>query len=183
MEANTEEKSIKLYTIFWTFYRIGFLTLGGGLAMAAVMRHELVLKRKWLTEKEFSSEMSVATIIPGAIAVNLAYLQGKKLKGKKGAFSAVLGTVLPSFIIILIIAQFAMPYFRLPLLTKFFRGCSVAVAGLLAFAAFTFGKQQLKSWNAVFVCVTGLAIVAGLDVHPVWAIVTTGLTGYILFRK
>ena len=58
------------------------MTLGGGLAMATVMRHELVLKRQWLNDDDFMAEMSLATLVPGAIAVNVAYLQGRHLRGE-----------------------------------------------------------------------------------------------------
>lgn len=180
MKTDIEKRKISLVSIFFIFFRVGLFTLGGGLAMAAVMRHELVQKRKWIADKEFTSEMSIATIIPGAIAVNLSYLQGKKLKGILGAFVAVAGTILPSVIIILIIRQFAMQYFDLPIVARFFKGCSIGVAGLLIYTGFTFSRRQLKSWRSFFVCGVGLIIAVGLDVHPVWAIVAAGISGYVL---
>ena len=111
---------IPLVKIFGAFFRIGLFTLGGGLAMSPVMRHELVIKRRWLNDDDFMSTMSLATIVPGAIAVNIAYLLGRRLRGKAGATAAILGTVVPSFFVILLIAAFLLPYFDYPKVTAFF---------------------------------------------------------------
>ncbi|HEO72206.1 MAG TPA: chromate transporter, partial [Candidatus Hydrogenedentes bacterium] len=89
----TAAQRISLANLFWTFFRIGLLTFGGGVAMAAVMRYELVLKRRWLGEDDFVSAMSAATAVPGVIAVNLAFLQGQRFRGLPGAGAAVLGTI------------------------------------------------------------------------------------------
>jgi chromate transporter len=170
-------------TIFWTFFRIGLLTLGGGLAMATVMRHELVLKKRWIKDDAFMDEISTATIVPGAIAVNIAYLQGRQLRGKSGAATAIFGTVLPSFTIITLIAWFAMPYMEHPRVAAFFRGCAIAIAGQLAFAGYTFGKNLLRSVLNLVVCVAGLFVAAGLGLHPIWAVVTAAALGYVLYLR
>ena len=90
--------------------------------MATVMRHELVLQRQWLDDDDFMAEMSLATLVPGAIAVNVAYLQGRRLRGKVGAATAVFGTVLPAFGLILLVAWVALPYFSHPQVAAFLRG-------------------------------------------------------------
>ncbi len=169
-------------TLFWTFFRIGLLTLGGGLAMATVMRHELVLKRQWINDDDFMAEMSLATLVPGAIAVNVAFLQGRRLRGKWGAATAVFGTVLPAFGLILVIAWVALPYFNHPWVAAFLRGCAIAVGGQLAFAGFIFGRRHLRTWQNIVICAVGLAIVAGLQWHPVVAVLATGGLGYLLCK-
>jgi chromate transporter len=167
-----------LLEIFWTFFRIGLFTLGGGLAMAAVMRHELVLRRRWVKDDEFLGEMSVATAIPGIIAVNMAYLQGRRLCGRTGAAMAILGTILPSFFIILLIAWLGLPYFSHPWVAAFFKGAALAVVGQLAFVSFTFGRKLLTRWRNVIVCLVGLTLVAVVGTHPIWAILVAGGLGY-----
>jgi len=175
-----EGRSVTYLALFWTFFRIGLLTLGGGLAMATVMRHELVLKRQWLNDDDFMAEMSLATLVPGAIAVNVAYLQGRHLRGKTGAAMAVFGTVLPAFGLILLVAWVALPYFSHPWVAAFLRGCAIAVGGQLAFAGFIFGRRHLRNWRNGVICGVGLAIVAGLQWHPVAAVLATGGLGYLL---
>lgn len=181
---NREQKgrSVTYLTLFWTFFRIGLLTLGGGLAMATVMRHELVLNRQWLNDDDFMAEMSLATLVPGAIAVNVAYLQGRRLRGKAGAATAVVGTVLPAFGLILLVAWVALPYFSHPQVAAFLRGCAIAVGGQLAFAGFIFGRRHLRNWQNAVVCAVGLVIVAGLQWHPVAAVLATGGLGYLLCK-
>jgi len=177
-----EKNLFPFKSIFWVFLRIGFFTLGGGLAMTTVMRHELVLKRRWLEDDEFVAEMSAATVVPGAIAVNMAYLQGRRLRGKAGAAIAVLGTILPSFFVILVIAWAGLPYFSRPRVAAFFKGCAIAVAGQLAFAGLTFGKKLLGNRRNIIVCAVALLPVAVLKVHPVWAIITAVVLGYLVCR-
>jgi chromate transporter len=175
-EKNSQ--SISYLQLFWTFFQVGLLTLGGGMVMTTVLRHELVLKRKWITDDDFMAEFSTATLVPGAIAVNFAYLQGRLLRGKRGAFFSVMGTILPSVCIILLIAIFAVPYFSNPRVAAFLKGCALAVVGQLAFAGFTFGKKHLRNWQNILICGIGLIIVAVFQFHPIWTIVVAGALGY-----
>lgn len=148
--------------------------------MAAVLRHELVLRRRWVKDDEFLAEMSVATAIPGVIAVNMAYLQGRRLCGRTGAAVAILGTILPSFLIILLIAWIGLPYFSHPRVAAFFKGAALAVVGQLAFVSLTFGRKLLTRWRNVIVCGVGLTLVAVVGTHPIWAILVAGGLGYWL---
>lgn len=176
---HTDDKRASCLNLFWTFFRIGLLTFGGGLAMAAVVRYELVLKRRWLSEDDFVATMSTATVVPGAIAVNLAFLQGRRFGGLPGAAAAVLGTVCPSFFVILLLVWFALPYFDHPTVAAFLKGCAVAVVGQIAFAGYTFARRMHRNWRTIFVCVTGL-IVLSLGLHPLWAVATAAGLGYLL---
>lgn len=168
-------------TLFFAFFRIGLFTLGGGLAMLPVIRHELVIRRKWLKEGEFISVISLATVVPGVIAVNTAYLLGTRVCGKRGAAFAVLGTVLPSFIVILVVAGLLLPIFDHPRVDAFLRGCAIAVAGQLAFAGFIFGRTLLRKWTHVLVCAVGVIIVGVGGMHPIFGLVAASMLGYWLF--
>jgi chromate transporter len=172
--------SVSLLNIFNTFFRVGLFTLGGGLAMSPVMRYELVVKRQWLKDSDFMSVMSLATVVPGAIAVNIAYLLGRRLRGKTGAAVAILGTILPSFFVILFIAGFLLPFFNYPKVAAFFRGCAIAIVGQLAFAGFVFGRKSLRSWRHLVVCAGGVLIVGVLRMHPIWGIITASVLGFWL---
>lgn len=178
----TEER-ISFLQIFWTYFKIGLMTLGGGFAMAAILRHELVLKRGWISDYEFMSEMSTATLIPGAVAVNMAYLQGRRLRGKRGALAASLGVILPSFVIILLIALFALPYFQNPHVRAFLKGCSLAIAGQIAYAGFIFGRRYLNNIQNIAICIAGLILLFVFKVHPVFAVLSAGVLGYFLCRQ
>lgn len=172
---------ISCFRLFRTFFHIGLITFGGGFAMAAVLRHELVLKRQWLTEKDFINTLSTATLVPGAIAVNLAFLEGRRLRGFRGGIAAAAGTMCPSILTILLIVRFAAPYFDHPPVAAFLKGCAIAVAGQIAFTAFTFGRKLWRHWQNAVVCGLGLFILC-IGVHPLWAVVSTALAGYLLMR-
>jgi chromate transporter len=172
--------SVSLVNIFGTFFRIGLFTLGGGLAMSPVMRHELVIKRRWMKDADFISVMSLATVVPGAIAVNMAYLLGRRLRGKTGAAVATSGTILPSFFVILFIAGFLLPFFNYPKVAAFFRGCAIAVVGQLAFAGFIFGRKLLRSWRHFIVCAGGVLTIGVLGMHPIWGIMAASVLGFWL---
>jgi len=167
--------------LFGVYFRIGLITLGGGFGMAPILRHELVLKRKWITERQFISTLSTATAIPGAIAVNLAFLEGRRMRGFLGGITAAVGTMCPSILIILLIARFATPYFNNPTVVAFLKGCAIAVTGQIAFAAWAFVRKLRPRWQNAAVCVLGLLILA-LGVHPVWAVSVAAVVGCLIMR-
>ena len=176
-EANASVSSI---SIFWIFFRIGLFTLGGGLAMSSVMRHELVIRRPWVKDRDFIALMSLATAVPGVIAVNIAYLLGRRMHGRIGSIVAILGTILPSFFVILLVAGILLPFFDYPKVTDFLHGCAIAVAGQLVFAGYIFGRKLLKRWQHFVVCVAGVIMVGVFRLHPVLGIISTGVLGFLL---
>ncbi|MBQ5648287.1 MAG: chromate transporter [Alistipes sp.] len=95
-----------LIKLFTTFFKIGLFSFGGGFAMIPLMQREVIEKHKWINEKDFLDMLVLAQSTPGPIAVNTAVFVGYKTAGVLGAIMATLGTILPSFIIILLLAIF-----------------------------------------------------------------------------
>ena len=95
-----------LLKLFTTFFKIGLFSFGGGFAMIPLIQREVIEKRKWINEKDFWDMLVLAQSTPGPIAVNTAVFVGYKTAGTLGAISATLGTVMPSFIVILLLALF-----------------------------------------------------------------------------
>lgn len=91
---------------FTIFFRIGLFTIGGGYAMVPLIEAEIVDKRKWIKKEEFLDLMALSQTVPGIFAVNIAIFIGYKLRKFWGAFFMALGTIMPSFLIILAIALF-----------------------------------------------------------------------------
>ena len=96
----------ELIEILKSFLKIGAFTFGGGYAMIPIIHYEVVNKRNWLNEKEFVELLTIAQAAPGPISLNTAVFVGYKCKGYKGALAAILGVVIPSFVIILVVAMF-----------------------------------------------------------------------------
>src|SRR5690606_34625714 len=90
----------KLLELFLTFLKIGAFTFGGGYAMIPLIQHEIVEKKKWLTDDEMIDMLTIAESTPGVIAVNSATFVGYKIGGLAGAALATLAVVLPAFLVI-----------------------------------------------------------------------------------
>jgi len=123
-----------LLDLFCTFAKIGAFTFGGGYAMISIIDHECVDKKKWITEDELSEVTVIAESTPGPIAINCATYTGYKIAGIKGATIATLGMILPSFLIILIIAMFFEQLLTYEIVRKAFAGIRVAVSILIIHA-------------------------------------------------
>ena len=95
--------------LFITFFKIGLFTFGGGWAMIAIIEREIVHNHKWISKEDFLDLLAIAQSMPGILAVNIATVIGDNLKGLKGSIIAAIGTILPSFLIILAIATYLTP--------------------------------------------------------------------------
>jgi chromate transporter len=171
---------IKLTAIFTAFFHVGAFTLGGGLAMLSLLRRELIVKRGWVSDEEFARELAMATSVPGAMVINFSLFCGAKLRGWPGAAAAFLGTVLPSFLIILIAAAFLFPYFKHPSVAAFLRGAAAVVAGLVAYTSLPMCKPMVSRASyliAAFVA-AGIALIPG--VNPIFALILVSAAVYIL---
>lgn len=91
---------------FGIFFKIGAFTIGGGYAMVPLIENEIVTKRNWISKDDFIDLLAIAQSAPGILAVNISIFIGYKLRGIWGSLVTALGTVLPSFVIILAIAMF-----------------------------------------------------------------------------
>ena len=125
-----------LFELFFSFFKIGALTFGGGYAMIPFVR-EQVLLHGWLTEEELLNMIAVSESTPGPIAVNMATFVGSNEAGVLGSIAATLGVVLPSFIIILIIASLLKNFLKYNGVKAFLSGVRPCVVSLILGTAFT----------------------------------------------
>ena len=94
-----------LFQLFIVFFKIGAFTFGGGWAMISIIEKEIVDKKHWVTKEEFLDLLAVAQSIPGILAVNMAVAVGDKIRGRRGAIISALGTIIPSFSMILFMSR------------------------------------------------------------------------------
>ena len=121
----------ELIEILKSFLKIGAFTFGGGYAMIPIIQYEVVNRRKWLSEKEFVELLTIAQAAPGPISLNTAVFVGYKCKGYKGALAAIMGVVIPSFVIILLVAIFFHTMRDNRWVDAAFRGMRPAVVALI----------------------------------------------------
>lgn len=138
-----------LLDLFLTFAKIGLFTIGGGYAMIPLIEDECVEKRKWIEAEDMMNLLVVAESTPGPIAINCATYVGFKQKGLIGAICSTLGMVMPSLVIILIIALFLDRFLEITWVANAFSGIKVAVAIIIIDAALKL-KKKLQYKDVVF---------------------------------
>lgn len=132
--------------LFLTFFKIGAVSFGGGYGMISLVREEVLLNG-WLTEEEFLNFIAVSESTPGPIAINMATFIGSSQGGFLGAVLASLGVVLPSFIIILLIATIAKNLLKIGGVKAFLSGVKPAVAGLITATGITMAISAILGFK------------------------------------
>ncbi|MHC1721536.1 MAG: chromate transporter [Clostridiaceae bacterium] len=173
----------KTLTMFLVFLKIGAFTFGGGYAMIPIMQTEVVDKQKWINETEFLDILVIAQSFPGAMAVNTSIFIGYKIAGKTGAVLALLGTILPSFLIILIVASCLMQFRDNHYVNLVFKGIGAAVPIMVLAAVVSLSKAIKKNYINMFIIVLAVMAIALMKVHPVIVIILAGLYGFIFLRR
>lgn len=176
----TKKKQVTLFELFYTFFRIGLFTFGGGLAMLNVIRHELLYKKHWINNQEFLDIIIISTSIPGLIAVNCAYQLGYKMRSWLGASLAILGVILPSFFIILLIVSHFGGSLDNPMVQAFLRGSSAAVLAQIAYSTVIFGKDIIFDKYSIITVIIGLSLMFIFYLHPILVILISIIIRYML---
>lgn len=176
-----------LIQLFIVFFKIGAFTFGGGWAMISIIEKEIVDKKHWVTKEEFLDLLAVAQSIPGILAVNMAVAVGDKIRGRRGAIISALGTIIPSFAMILFIAIFLTPDMikSNETLNNIFRGIRPAVVALIIAPVFKNAKVAKIGWKTVAIpIVVALLIWSKLPIisNPIIFIILGGLGGYLWLR-
>ena len=166
-------------SLFSTFFKIGMFTLGGGYAMIPIIEAEVVDKHKWVSKEEFLDLIAIAQSCPGVFAINISIFIGYKLRRLRGALATALGTALPSFIIILLIAMFFHRFQDNPVVESIFKGIRPAVVALIAVPTFNLAKSANISWATCWIPIGGALAIWLLGVSPIIIIAAAALGGYI----
>jgi chromate transporter len=156
--------------------KIGTFTLGGGYAMLPLIQREVVDRKGWIDEEEFLNMIALAQAAPGLIAVNSAIFIGWRIGGWRGVIGAVLGAVLPSFLIILGIAVLFQDWKELPAVEAVFKGIRPAVVALIAAPLVKMAKSAtrgFKQYLPLLVSLTAALLIWIGHVNPVWVILAT----------
>ncbi len=174
-----------LWDLFLTFFKIGAFTFGGGYAMLPLIQKEVVEVKKWLSDEEFGDVLAVTQSSPGALAVNASCFIGYHRAGFPGAIVAVLGTILPSFLIILIIATFFTQFSSVPAVQRMFNGIRPAVVALIAYAVVKLGRKILVNRFAFLIAAAVLLLNLLLGVSPIQNLIMAALAGvaYHLYHQ
>lgn len=175
-----KQKLKDLWTLYYTFAKIGTFTIGGGLAMMPMMQRELIEKRKWITEEDLIDYYAVGQSTPGIVAVNVSTFVGFKQAGILGGIVSTIGMITPSLVIIMILASLINSISEYPYVQKALRGINVAVAALMTWVIINFARKTIKNLeNAIFMLL-GFGLVFFLKIPSFWIILSALLIGVIL---
>lgn len=172
--------------LFTTFFKIGAFTFGGGWAMISIIEREIVDKHHWLEREDFLDLLAIAQSLPGILAVNIATAIGDKLRGGKGSAIATLGSILPSFLIILFIAIFLTPDMikSNKIISSIFMGIRPAVVALIVAPVLTSAKSAgitFRTWKTLwipFIVALMISLDLGTASSPILYIILGGIGGY-----
>ncbi len=165
------------FKLLWSFLKIGAFTFGGGYAMIPLIEREVVGRRGWVGDGEFPELLALAQAAPGPISLNVSVFVGYKVSGYCGALAAVLGAVLPSFVIILVIAVWFAELRFNRWVDAAFMGMRPAVVALIAVPAVRLAKGM--AWWKVGLAVVAAFTVWYFGVSPVYFIIAGAAAGVI----
>lgn len=190
VKKKTDLLKVKNKNIYWqlfaTFFKIGAFTFGGGWAMISIIEREIVDKHHWIEREEFIDLLAISQAIPGILAVNIASSIGDRLRGMKGSIAASLGTILPSFLIILAIAIFLTPETikNNRTLSAIFMGIRPCVVALIIAPVLTSAKSAKLTLKTVWIPII-VALMISLDMgtasSPILYIVLGAVGGYMFW--
>ncbi len=179
--------------LLWSFIQIGLFSIGGGYAAMPLIQHQVVDLHPWLTMNQFADIMTISEMTPGPIAINCATFVGIQVAGIPGAIVATVGCVLPSCIIVLLLAVVYYRFRGLSLVQGVLKGLRPAVVAMIASAGLSllilavYGQRTIPAeplnpdWIAVAVFAAAFFVLRKWKPNPVWVMLGSGVVGAVLY--
>jgi chromate transporter len=176
---------VSLWVLFGTFLKIGSTAFGGFMALISVVQHEAVERRRWLTQEAMLDGVSLATILPGPVAVNVVAYVGYRLRGWRGGLVAACGVILPAFVLILVLSAAYFAWGSVPAVGRVFQGFMPAVAAIIVVAAWNMGRKVVKGGRELVLGLVATALLLGVGGFWITLVILamSAVAGLILFRS
>ena len=165
------------FSLFLTFFKIGAFTIGGGYAMLPLIQREVAEKKKWIEESTMLDIVAIAESTPGPIAINTATFVGTRAAGFWGAFSATLGTVMPSFLIITCLSFVLEKALQYEPVAFAFNGIRAGVIALIVKALWGMAKQCPKNLFSAILAVIAFSLDLFTGINVIYIIIGGALIG------
>lgn len=170
-------EKVSLWQIFAVFAKIGAFTIGGGYAMIPIIQREMS-RRGWISDEELPDIVALSQSAPGVMAVNISIFAGYRLRGIPGSIAATLGSIMPSFLIILAIAMFFSAFRDNPWVERAFKGVRPVVISLILVPMVNMARKACTSWWKWALAVASLVLVAFLNVSPIYILLVVIIMGF-----
>ena len=170
--------------LFYTFAKIGMFTIGGGYAMIPLIEREIV-KKKWMSKEEFMEMFALTQSLPGVFAVNISIFVGYKLHKVIGSMVCALATILPSFVIMMLIAMFFARFQDNEVMIRIFNGIRPAVVALILFPCISAVRALKLKYIQLIAPLIATVLIWQFGLSPIY-VVLAGIAGglvYILWLK
>ncbi|MDF2716206.1 MAG: chromate transporter [Paenibacillus sp.] len=167
----------RLWPIFWTFCRIAPITFGGGYAMIPVLEREAVHKRRWIRQEDVADVLAVSQTIPGAVALNAASFVGYRVAGVAGAVTAVLGMMLPTFLIVIGLAALLLAYQDNVKVAAALQGMKPAVIAMIVFAGYRMARTAIVDKATIAISLIAALLLLQTSLSPIMVIVIGAIAG------
>ncbi|PKM95175.1 MAG: chromate transporter [Firmicutes bacterium HGW-Firmicutes-1] len=177
------KKRIGFFEIYYAFFKIGLLTIGGGYSMLPTMEKETVEGRNWFNHEELINRFALAQSIPGIIAVNTSVLLGYKLDKIRGALASCLGVISPSILIILIIANGYEKFAQNVYVQNGLKGVRIAVLALLVSTIVNLIRKSIKDYWGVVLAMSAFVVISFLNVSPIFVILVGIVASILIYYK
>jgi len=175
---------ISLPQIFWIFLKVGATAFGGFMALIAVVENLVVERRGLLTHEDLLDGISLASMLPGPVAVNVVTYVGYRLRGVGGALFAWFAVIIPSFVLLLGLTIVYFRWGQMPAMSKIFMGFIPAVTAIIFYTAWGMAKKSVTTTREsmlLFAAALLLLVIGGFFI-TVLVILGAGVLGYVLFR-
>lgn len=163
------DNKVSLLRLFGVFAKIGAFTIGGGYMIVPAIQTELS-RKGWFSDEELPDIVAIAQAAPGLLAVNMSIFTGYRLRGVKGSIVATLGSILPSFIIILLVAMLFANFKDNPLVISIFNGIRPVAVALIASTTATLARKSCHKWWTWAIAVLTMLAIALLNISPIYII-------------
>ena len=173
---------VKYCELFYSFFKIGTFTIGGGYAMIPLMEQEIVDRRGWLSREEFLNQLALSHSMPGVLAVNMATGLGYRLRGLRGAFSAIAGNIVMPVLFIITLAMLFRHFRDHSFVERFFMGVRPAVVALIAAPVFRLAQSAKVTWATCWIPILAALLIWLFDVSPILVILAAVVLGFVYGR-
>ena len=173
----------RLAGLFISYFRIAAFTLGGGMVMLPLMEDEFVRRRGWLKAEDFIGVVTLVNSLPGVIAINSSLIIGRRVAGTAGAAAAFLGGILPSVIIITLLAPVVSMIRNAPAAAAAFTAVRSGVAALILLLIVRQAKKTGAGLREALFALAALLAVRIFGIHPILVIPAAGIAGVLIYGK
>jgi chromate transporter len=167
-----------LIQLFFTFLKIGAIAFGGGYTVIPLLQREAVEHRKWMTDEELTDIMAISQTLPGVITVNSSTMIGYKVCGFWGALAATTASILPTFVIILLVSIFFWNYTDNPIVKKAFSGILLGVTALIMVSVTQTWKSVVNNYFDIILVVTSSALLILFKVNVILVLLGVAAAGF-----